>query len=130
MNFPCRFLPTLLLVGALTSVAAPAAAGAETPAYAPVLAFAGDTAHAAAGQVAVPVECPGESSEFCSGTVTLTRGGQHATVPFSVRGDAEETLFVPLRLEGTGRPVRVSAVLLTQQALGGPVSAKTQLFVR
>jgi hypothetical protein len=124
------FLSALLLVFGLGPAAVPAVAGAESPASTPVLAFAGDTAHIAGSQVAVPVQCEGASSAFCSGTVTLTRGGQRATVPFSVQGGADETVYVPLRLEAMGRPTKVSAALSTALPLGGPISTKTLLFVR
>lgn len=130
MRSPKLFLVALLTVIGLIPAAVPVAAGAEAPASTPVLAFAGDTARSVGSQVAVPVECEGTTSAFCSGTVTLIRGGRRATVPFSVRGGADETLYVPLRLESTGRPVKVNATLSTVLPLGGPTATKTILFVR
>jgi hypothetical protein len=130
MRSPKWFLPIFLLMFGLGPAAVPAVAGAEAPASTPVLAFAGDSAHIVGGQVAVPVECEGTPSGFCSGTVTLTRGGQRASAPFAVRGGADETLYVPFRLEVSGRPTKVSATLSTALPLGGPIGTKTLLFVR
>jgi hypothetical protein len=131
MRPPKRFVAVLfLLVSLCCAAAVPAVAGAELPASTPVLAFAGDTAHSVGGEVAVPVECLGESTAFCSGTVTLTRAGQKVTAPFSVEGESDETLFVPLRLEGgAGRPVKVNAAITTLQPLGGPSATRTILLV-
>jgi len=123
-----KSLPILLLATGLGLVAVPAPAGAEPPAYAPVLAFAGDTARVVAGQVAVPVECLGEASGFCSGTVTLSRAGKRAVTQFALRGGARESLFVPLPL-GTSHPTKVSATLSTA-GRGEATNTKSLLFIR
>ncbi len=130
MRHPNFFLAVLLLGIGLSPAAAPAVAGAEAPASTPVLAFSTDSGSIVGGQVAVPVSCEGASSAFCSGTVTLSRGGQRASVPFSVPGGANEAIYVPLRLEATGRAIKVNATLTTVLPLGGPTATKTILFVR
>src|SRR5690242_16774939 len=75
--------------------------------------FAGDTAKYAAGQVAVPVECVGERTGFCSGTLTLFWQGKKSVSALSVRGGGDDTIFVPLSTEGRASPVKVSAVATT-----------------
>lgn len=130
MRPPKIFLSALLLVICLSPAAAPAVAGAESPAYTPVLAFLTDTARAYPGEIAVPVECEGARDAFCSGTVTLIREGRHASVPVSIQGGSAENVYVPLRLDPHApRPVRVSATLITLPPIGGTIATKTILSV-
>ncbi|MFT3864508.1 MAG: hypothetical protein QM729_09570 [Solirubrobacterales bacterium] len=117
--------PILLAALALAGLGAiPAQAGAVAPAAIPGmrLVFAEAPAHNYGNQVAVRVECLGAEGGFCSGTVTLSRAGQKASVPFSVRGGGGETLFVPLRL---GSSLRRSAKLFGQASTNQPGSSPT-----
>lgn len=118
----------LCVLGLTAAAAAPSSAAADSPVFIPgmELVFAGETAQSVGDQIVVPVRCLGESPGFCSGVMTLAGGGHRRTVPFSVRAGARESLFVPLRLEGSG-PLRGTAT--TDQRLGPPSSTKTLLFV-
>ncbi|HEY0277912.1 MAG TPA: hypothetical protein VGC32_06555 [Solirubrobacterales bacterium] len=110
--------------------ALPAAASAAPPSASTSLVFTTGTARPAAGLLAVPVRCLGESTGFCSGVLTLTSGSRKASIPFSVKGGSTESIYVPLRLEGTRRASKVTAVAATAQPLGPPDSVTEVLSVR
>lgn len=93
------------------------------------LEFSGDTAELAAGQVAVPVECFGESTGFCSGTVALSFNGKRSVSTFSVQGGHAETVVVPLPVQARNRPAKVAAVATTSQPLGPAVTRKAVLHL-
>ncbi len=123
-------LAAALCVIGVASAAIPAAAGAIGPAGAAetTLVFANGKTRGVAGNVAVPVQCLGSGGGFCSGQVTLSRNGHHASIPFSVRAGGEEVLFVPLRLVGAqGHPRKVHGVATTIQALG-PVTRTAEFL--
>jgi hypothetical protein len=124
------FLGLLSLAGC---AAVPASAGAESgpPIAAMTLVFVGETAHVAGGDLAVPVECLGGQTGYCSGVLTVSRGGQRSVVPFSLKGGSAESLYVPLRLEAGGRrTTKVSATATTSQPLGTPAVTKSLLYTR
>jgi hypothetical protein len=123
----------LLALLGLAALIVPTASFAGIPTQAQSgteLVFAGDTAQSGGGQLAVPVECLGESSGFCSGVLTLSRGGERQTVPFSVEGGDREALFVPFHAAGQGHGWKVHAVATTTQRLGPPSSHETYLLAR
>lgn len=92
--------------------------------------FAGDSAAAVAGGVAVPVECSGVATGFCAGTLTLSWNGKRSAAPFSVQGGVEETILVPLRVEAhAGHPARLPAVASTVQPLGPPIIRRAALYL-
>jgi hypothetical protein len=120
----------ICILGIAGCMAVPASAGAEGPdsLSAMTLVFTNGKAHDIADNVAVPVECLGDSRGFCSGVVTLSRAGHRISIPFSVRGGGHESLFVPLRLGAEKHhPRRVHGVATTAQQLGPPTS--TQRFL-
>jgi hypothetical protein len=92
------------------------------------LEFAGDTAEYAAGQVAVPVECVGGPTGFCSGSLTISVRGKHATSTFSVQGGSRDTVAVPVP-GGRGRPTKVTAVATTTQPLGPALTRRAVLHL-
>ena|ERR1700759_4444166 len=124
-----------LSLGVLAAVACLAAFSAGSVAAAPIsapgmeLEFAGDTAGYAGGQAAVAVECIGEPTGFCSGTLALTWHGKRSVSTFAVQGGHAETVFVPLAIEGRGRRAKVSAVATTSQPLGPVVTRKAVLHL-
>ena len=92
------------------------------------LEFAGDTAEYAAGQVAVPVECVGGPTGFCSGTLSVTARGKRSVSTFSIQGGSHDTVTVPLP-EGRGQPTKVAAVATTTQPLGPAITRKALLHL-
>lgn len=110
-------------------VALPSAAAAATPAESVNVVFATGTARQLAGNLAVPVRCLGEPTDFCSGVLTLASGGHKVSVPFSVQGGSAESVFVPLRLERESRLRRVLGVAATAQPGGPPVKVTEVLSV-
>jgi hypothetical protein len=122
------------LLSLVACAAVPASAGAESgpPIAAMTLVFAGDSAHVAGDDLAVPVECLGAQNGFCSGVLTVAQGGRRSTLPFSVKGGGTpETLYLPLRIE-TGRrgATKVLATAATAQTLGSPMVTKSLLYTR
>jgi hypothetical protein len=118
-------------LGLVASLAIPASAGAESPISLPgmEIVFAGEGAKSDGDLVAVPVTCLGGKDEFCSGTVTLSRGGHSASIPVSIEGGASESVYVALRLGTAGsRPIKVRGVATTAQRLGSPSSTETFLY--
>lgn len=93
------------------------------------LEFAGDTAGYAAGQVAVPVECVGGPTGFCSGTLAVTVRGKRSVSSFSVQGGSRETVLVPLPAAGGARPSKVAAVATTTQPLGPAITRRALLHL-
>jgi hypothetical protein len=120
-------VPVLAIVAA---VAIPASAGAESSFSSGLsLVFAGGKAHAVADNVAVPVECVGSGSGYCSGEVTLSRKGHRISIPVSVRGGGQEVVMVPLRVGSTkSHPRKVHGVAVTTEPLGGPVTTAEYLY--
>lgn len=130
-NASKRLTALACAVGLAGCLAIPASAGADSPfpASAMNLVFASGKAHSVADNVAVPVECLGDSHGFCSGVVSLSRAGHRISIPFSVRGGSHEALFVPLRLGGGAHhPRKVHGVATTMQAGGPPSSIKEFLY--
>jgi hypothetical protein len=123
-----RLVACFCVLGLIGSIALPASAGAESAISLPgmELAFGTRDAHNIGNEVAVPVECYGEEGGFCSGVVTLSRGGRRTSVPVSVRGGAHESVFVPLRLAGAGK---LRGIATTDQRLGPPSTTETFLYV-
>lgn len=124
-------LATLLCVLGITSaLVIPATAGATSSiAEGMSLVFSAGKARSVAENVAVPVECLGDSHGFCSGNVTLSRNGHRISIPFSVRGGSREVLFVPLSLGGNaGHPRKVHGVATTVQPLGPATNTKEFLY--
>jgi hypothetical protein len=115
---------------ALSGIASAASSTAPSPGTGVELVFAGDTARSLAGEVAVPVECLGESRGFCSGTVTLSRAGRHRTIPFSTRGGGRESLLVPFPDADVGTALKLRATATTSQPLGSPTSREAYLYAR
>lgn len=123
-----RLLSTVCALAILGCWAASSASAA--PVQGMELDFVGDSAGAVAGEVAVPVECSGVATGFCSGTLTLSWNGKRSVTPFSVQGGADETILVPLRIEPrAGHPARLSGVASTVQQLGPPVTRKAALHL-
>jgi hypothetical protein len=121
-----RTLPALAVLAVLACLAFAAGTGVAAPTGAAELEFAADTAEAAAGQVAVPVECIGEPAGLCSGTLALSWHGKRAVSTFSVLGGSRDTVLVPL---AAGPRARLSAVATTSQSLGPAVVRKAILHV-
>jgi len=94
------------------------------------LEFAGDTAASAGGQVAVPVECVGGPTGFCSGSLTLSWHGQRSTSSFAVQGGSSDTVAVPLPEGASGRQAKIGAVATTTQPLGAAVTRRAILHLR
>jgi hypothetical protein len=92
--------------------------------------FTTGTAREVAGNLAVPVSCLGESTDFCSGVLTLSAGGRKASIPFSVQGGSVESIYVPLRLDGGRGARKVIAVAGTAQPVGPPASVSEVLSIR
>jgi hypothetical protein len=116
-------------IALLACLALWAGTAAAVPGTGTELEFAGDTAELAAGQIAVPVECVGESTTFCSGTLTLSWHGKRSVSAFSVEGGHDETVIVPLPNKGVDRRARVAAVATTSQPLGSAVTHKAVLHL-
>jgi hypothetical protein len=121
-----RTLAALAAIVALACLAFSAGTGIAAPSGATELEFAADTAEAAAGQVAVPVECVGEPTGLCSGTLALSWHGKRAVSTFSVIGGGRDTVVVPL---AAGRRAKIAAVATTSQSLGPAVVRKATLHV-
>jgi hypothetical protein len=125
-----RLLSTACALAVFACWAASSGAAAAAPVQGMELDFAGDSVQAAAGEVAVPVDCSGLAGGFCSGTITLSWSGRRGAAPFSVRGGGKETILVPLSVETrAGHPARLSAVASTVQPLGAPVTRKAALHL-
>jgi hypothetical protein len=116
-------------IAVLACLALWAGAATASPATGTELEFAGDTAELSAGQIAVPVECVGDSTAFCSGTLALSWHGKRSVSAFSVQGGHDETVIVPLPNKGLDRRARVAAVATTSQPLGSPVTRKAVLHL-
>jgi hypothetical protein len=119
-------LSALAVLVAIACLAFSAGTGAAVPSGAEELEFATDTAEAAAGQVAVPVECIGEPTGLCSGTLAVSWHGRRAVSTFSVLGGNRDTVLVPL---AAGPRAKLSAVATTSQSLGPAVVRKAILHV-
>lgn len=120
----------LCVVGIGSALVIPAGAGATSSiAEGMSLVFSAGKTRSVADNVAVPVECVGDSHGFCSGNVTLSRNGHRISIPFSVRGGGHEVLFVPLALGGhANHPRKVHGVATTVQPLGPATSTKEFLY--
>jgi hypothetical protein len=118
---------TIIAVIACLGVAVGAAAASPTTGM--ELEFAGDTAELSAGQVAIPMECIGEPTGFCSGTLAISFHGRRSVSTFSVQGGHGETVVVPLPGEADNRRFKVSAVATTSQSLGPAVTRKAVLHL-
>jgi hypothetical protein len=125
-----RLLSTVYALAIFGCWAASSAAAAAPPAQGLELDFAGDSVGAVAGEVAVPVECSGVPTGFCSGTLSLSWNGRRSVTPFAVQGGSQERILVPLRVEArAGRPARLSAVTSTVQPLGSPITRRASLYL-
>jgi hypothetical protein len=125
-----RLAATIGVVGIAACVALPAAVAAAPPSESVSLVFTTGTAREVAGNLAVPVRCLGESTDFCSGVLTLSGSGRKVSIPFSVQGGSGESIYVPLHLEGGRRAHKVIAVAGTAQPIGPPASVSEVLSVR
>lgn len=125
-----RTLSALAVIAVLGCLALSATPAAAFTAGGMELEFAGDTAVNAAGQAAVPVECIGEPTGFCSGTLTVSWQGERSVSTFSVRGSSAETVFVPLPPQFPARRSKLAAVATTSSSLGPPVTRKAILHLR
>jgi hypothetical protein len=125
-----RFAAAFGVLGIVACAALPTGAAAALPSESVSLVFSTGTARQAAGNLAVPVRCLGESTDFCSGVLTLSGGGHKSSIPFSVQGGSGESIFVPLRLEGNGKSRKVIAVAGTAQPGGPPANVTEVLSVR
>jgi hypothetical protein len=67
----------LLALGIVAAVAVPAGASAASPSETTSLVFTTGTARETAGNLAVPVRCLGEPTDFCSGVLNLTGSGRY-----------------------------------------------------
>jgi hypothetical protein len=123
-------LPALAALGALAllvaAILSAGTAGGATFAGAE-LEFAGDSGEYAAGQIAVPVECVGGPTGFCSGTLSISWRGKRSVSSFSVQGGSSDTITVPLPAGSHGRPTKIAAVATTTQPLGTAVTRKAIL---
>jgi hypothetical protein len=126
MSRRIRTLSAFAVIAAFACLAFAAGTGIAAPTGATELEFATDTAEAAAGQVVVPVECVGESTGLCSGTLALSWHGRRAVSTFSVLGGSRDTVVVPL---APGRRAKIAAVATTSQSLGPAVVRKATLHV-
>jgi hypothetical protein len=125
-----RLLSTVCALAIFGCWAASSAAAAAPPAQGLELDLAGDSVGAVAGEVAVPVECSGLPTGFCSGTLSLSWNGKRSVTPFAVQGGGRETILVPLRVEArAGHQVRLAAVASTVQPLGPPITRKASLYL-
>jgi hypothetical protein len=118
---------SLVLLVALTAALATGGTAGAAPFAGAELEFAGDTAEYAAGEVAIPVECVGGPTGFCSGTLTISSRGKKSTSTFSVQGGARESISVPLPTGG--RPTKVAATATTTQPLGPAITRKAILHL-
>jgi hypothetical protein len=125
-----RLAATIGALGIAACASVPAIAAAAPPSESVSLVFTTGTAREVAGNLAVPVSCLGESTDFCSGVLTLTGGGRKVSIPFSVQGGSGESIYVPLRLEGGHRAQKVIAVAGTAQPGGPPASVTEVLSIR
>jgi hypothetical protein len=116
-------------IALLACLALWAGTAAAAPATGMELEFAGDTAELSADQIAVPVECVGESTGFCSGTLSLSWHGKRSVSAFSVQGGYDETVIVPLPIKGLDGRARIAAVATTSQPLGPAVTRKAVLHL-
>jgi hypothetical protein len=121
---------TIGALGIVACVALPAAAAAAPPTETVSLVFTTGTAREVAGNLAVPVRCLGESTDICSGVLTLSGSGRKASIPFSVQGGSGESIYLPLRLEDGRRAQKVIALASTAQPGGPPASVTEVLSVR
>jgi hypothetical protein len=91
------------------------------------LSFPRQTARLVGPDALFLVKCAGSQNGICSGTVTLSAGGQKHKVPFSVVGGSSQSLTVPVGsskgLSGTAG----IAVARTVQPSGGSVRSSEVL---
>lgn len=126
-----KLMVACAVLGLAGALLLPTAAGANPSAISPgmTLVFTAGKVHNVADNVAVPVQCMGEGTGFCSGVVTLSRSGRRVSVPFSVRGGGHEVLFLPLVVSGTKTHARkVHGVATTVQPRGPATSTKEFLY--
>src|ERR1700709_310586 len=115
------------IVALIACLAVAAGSAVASPATGMELEFARDTAQLSAGQVVVPVECVGEPTGFCSGTLAISFRGRRSVSTFSVQGGHDDTIEVPMPAEARGRRPQVSALATTPQALCPAVTRKAVL---
>jgi hypothetical protein len=123
-----KLTSAVAVVGLVGALALPAAAGADSIASGSSLVFANGKTEAVAGNVAVPVECLGSGTGFCSGNITLSRSGHRVSIPFSVENGSKETVYVPLHVTGKAHAKKVHGVATTVQPQGAPTSTKEFLY--
>lgn len=116
------------VVVALAILCGPASAGSQVPDSSMELVFAGSAVNRVGDQLAVPVECLGDAGGFCSGVLTLSRGGRHTSATFSVRGGSRDSLFVASPTARAGG--KVHGVATTAERVGAPISRATYLYAR
>jgi hypothetical protein len=111
-----------LLPGFVASSIAPAiaAAGTQVPGGATTtLSVAGGSARLAGTEALVAVECEGPRDSLCSGTISLSSGGQTRTTPFSLYAGAHQRLAVAVGSGFASPGAAAVAVARTAQSYGG-----------
>ena len=93
------------------------------------LSINGETARMVGGEALIGVECEGPSGSLCSGTLTVSSGGQTARAPYSVYAGAHQNFAVTVG--ALGKPGRATIVVAkTAQASGGFAQSRAVLRFR
>ncbi|HEY2716897.1 MAG TPA: hypothetical protein VGI73_11830 [Solirubrobacterales bacterium] len=83
------------------------------------LSVAGGSARLVGTQALVAVECEGPRDSLCSGTVSLSSGGQTRTTPFSLYAGSHQRLAVAVGSGFASPGAAAVAVARTAQSYGG-----------
>jgi hypothetical protein len=121
----------LLLAALLLSVvAAPAGARTSVPGGATNLSINGETARLVGSEALVRVECEGPADGLCSGTLTVSKGGETRTAPFSVFAGSQQSLPVSVGQGFAGSGGAAVAIARTAQAAGGYAQRRAVIHFR
>lgn len=122
-----------LLLAALVLAAAAGQAGARTSVpggAATSLAISGETARLVGAEALIGVECEGPRDGLCSGTLTVSSGGETRKAPFSVFAGSHQELPVSVGHRFAGSGDAAVAVARTAQSYGGYSRSRAVLRFR
>jgi hypothetical protein len=121
----------LLLAALLLSVVAiPAGAEASVPGGATNLSISAETARLVGPEALISVECEGPRDGLCNGTLTVSKGGQTRTAPFSVFAGSHQSLPISVGQGFAGSGGAAVAIARTAQAAGGYAQSRAVIHFR
>ncbi len=116
---------------AYATVAGTAAASTQIPGGAATrLSIASSDAHLLGREALIPVECEGPRETLCSGTLSVSDGGQTRSAPFSLYAGSHQRLAVAVGSNFASSGDAAVAVARTAQSYGGFAQSRAVIRFR